>query len=143
MKRLGPLFIVAVLMIGSTVVWKRYKAFDAHPSGQSVASKVDQLFAPWSRPDSPGCSLGISKNGLPVYERAYGMANLELGVPMTPESVLPAASISKQFTAMCILHLAKNGKLALDDDIGKHIPEWPDHGRGNGREAAITPNKDH
>jgi len=63
-----------------------------------------------------------------VYERAYGTANLELSVPITPQSVLPAASISKQFTAMSILLLANSGKLTLDDDIGKHIPEWADHG---------------
>jgi CubicO group peptidase (beta-lactamase class C family) len=92
-----------------------------------VAARVDQLFAEWNRPDSPGCSLGVSKNGAPVYERGYGMANLELRVPITPASVFPAASISKQFTAMSILLLAERGQLSLDDEVRKHIPEWPDH----------------
>jgi CubicO group peptidase (beta-lactamase class C family) len=72
--------------------------------------------------------LGIGKNGVPVYERGYGMASLELGVPITPASVLPAASISKQFTAMSILLLAKRGQLSLDDDVQKYIPGWADHG---------------
>jgi len=62
-----------------------------------------------------------------VYERGYGMANLELGVSITPASVFPAASISKQFTAMSILLLAKRGQLSLDDEVRKYIPEWADH----------------
>jgi len=56
------------------------------------------------------------------------MASLELGVPITPAHVFPAASISKQFTAMSILLLSQRGQLALDDDVGKYIPEWADHG---------------
>ena len=106
MKRLASLarfFVITAVMIGSfmvlTVFWKRYKAATAKPSrAESVASRIDKLFAQWNRSDSPGCSLGVSKNGVLVYERAYGMANLELGVPITPASVFPAASISKQFT---------------------------------------------
>jgi len=91
-------------------------------------ARVDKLFAQWDRADSPGCSLGVSKNGVLVYERGYGMANLELGVPITPASVFPAASISKQFTAMSILLLAKRGQLSLDNEVQKYIPEWADHG---------------
>ena len=68
-------------------------------AAESLTARVDKLFAEWNRPDSPGCSLGVSQNGVRVYERGYGMANLELGVPITPASVFPAASISKQFTA--------------------------------------------
>lgn len=98
------------------------------PSGESVAARVDQLFAEWSKSDSPGCGLGVSKDGVPVYERGYGMANLELGIPVTPASVFPAASISKQFTAMSILLLVARGQLSLDDDVRTFIPEWPDHG---------------
>ena len=56
------------------------------------------------------------------------MASLELGVPITPASVFPAASISKQFTAMSILLLAKRGNLSPDDEVGKFIHEWADHG---------------
>jgi len=93
----------------------------------SVSIKVDQLFAQWNKGGSPGCSVGISRNGSVLYEHGYGMANVELGVPITPASVLGAASISKQFTAMSILLLAQRGKLALDDDVSKYIPEWADH----------------
>jgi CubicO group peptidase (beta-lactamase class C family) len=59
-----------------------------------------------------------------VYERGYGIANLELEVPITSASVFPVASVSKQFTALCILLLVERGKLSLEDDVKKFIPEW-------------------
>ena len=93
-------------------------------SDQSLTARVDKLFADWDKSDSPGCSLGISRNGTVVYERGYGMVNLELGVQITPGSVFPAASISKQFTAMSVLLLAQRGKLSLDDKVKKFISGW-------------------
>src|SRR5260370_33707000 len=92
---------------------------------RSGNAKVDELFAKWNRSDSPGCSVAISKNGALVYERGYGIANLELGVPITAASIFNAASISKQFTAMSIMLLAQRGQLSLDDDVGKYIPNGP------------------
>jgi CubicO group peptidase (beta-lactamase class C family) len=86
--------------------------------------RVDQLFATWNKPDSPGCSVGISRNGATVYEHGYGRANLELGVANTPASVFDVSSVAKQFTAMCILRLVERKQLALDDDVGKYIPDW-------------------
>jgi len=94
----------------------------------SITARVDKLFEKLARPDSPGCSLGVSQNGALVYERGYGMANLELGVAITPASVFNIESISKQFTAMSILLLAQRGQLALDDDVRKYITELPDYG---------------
>jgi CubicO group peptidase (beta-lactamase class C family) len=91
-------------------------------------AKVDGLFAEWDKQDSPGCALAVVKDGQIIYKRGYGMANLELGVPITPRSVFYIGSVSKQFTAFCISLLAKEGKLTLDDDIRKHIPEMPDYG---------------
>ncbi len=93
---------------------------------EPTPAQVDALFAQWNKPGSPGCSVAVSRNGRVLYEHAYGMANIELGVPMTTESVLGAASISKQFTAMSILLLAGRGKLSLDDEIRKYVPEWAD-----------------
>src|SRR5262249_33265880 len=72
-------------------------------------------------------SVGISRNGRVVYEHGYGMANLDLGVAITPSSVFDAASIAKQFTAMSILLLAQRRQLSLDDDVGKFIPNWREH----------------
>lgn len=98
------------------------------PPSESVAAGVDRLFADWNSTNSPGFSLAVSRKGKLVYERGYGMANLELGVPITPVSVFHVASISKQFTAMCILLLAEHGKLSLDDEARKYVPELPDYG---------------
>lgn len=98
----------------------------SRPMSTSATDAVDQLFAKWNRQESPGCSLGISRNGAVVHERGYGLANLDLGVRITPATVFDAASISKQFTAMSILLLAQRGRLSLDDDVGKHIPDWGD-----------------
>lgn len=92
----------------------------------SETARVDALFANWSRQDTPGCSVGVRRNGQPVLDRGYGLANLELGVAITPETVFHVASVSKQFTAMSILLLAEAGTLSLDDEVWRHLPEWRD-----------------
>src|SRR5207247_1064722 len=121
--------VAIVSFIPLTVFAKEQHTAKVNPSPtESVAARVDKLFAEWNRSDSPGCSLAVSQNGVLVYERGYGMANLELGVPITPASVFHVCSISKQFTAMCILLLAQRGKLSLDDEVRKYIPEWPNYG---------------
>jgi CubicO group peptidase (beta-lactamase class C family) len=91
--------------------------------------RVDALFERWDRSDSPGCSLGIVRDGRLIYERGYGMANLEHHIPITPDTVFRIASVSKQFTAMSLLLLAQDGALSLDDDIRDYLPEMPDYGR--------------
>src|SRR6266550_8031790 len=89
------------------------------------AQRADSVFQRFDRTDSPGCSLGVYQDGKILYARGYGMASLELGVALSPRSVLDVGSISKQFTAMSILMLQKEGKLSLDDPIRKYIPEMP------------------
>ncbi len=85
--------------------------------------KVDELFTKWDSTVSPGAALAIIKDGQIIYQRGYGMADLEHNIPITPTSVFRIASTSKQFTAACIAILAQQGKLFLDDDIHKYIPE--------------------
>ncbi|HBR10445.1 TPA: penicillin-binding protein [Candidatus Acetothermia bacterium] len=109
----------------------------AKPStGQSnkttMTDKVDRLFAVWDKPDSPGCILGIIERGRMMYNRGYGMADLEHDIPITSKTVFRIASTSKQFTAMCIVLLAEEGRIALDDDIRKYLPEIPQY------ESSIT-----
>ena len=102
-------------------------------SAQSdIASRVDQLFSRFDRPDSPGCALGVIKDGKLIYKKGYGMANLEHDIPVSPATVFNVASASTQFTAMSVLLLARQGKLRLDDDIRKYLPELPAY------QAAIT-----
>lgn len=89
------------------------------------ALRADSVFQRFDRTDSPGCALGVYEDGRVLYARGYGMASLEHGVALSPRSVLDVGSISKQFTAMAILMLQKEGKLSLDDPIRKYIPEMP------------------
>src|SRR6202453_4654693 len=93
------------------------------------ARQVDGIFRKWDRPDSPGCALGIYRDGQIIYRRGYGMADLNDDVPVIPTTVFPVASMYKQFTAASILLLAQRGKLSLDDDVHKYIPELPDFGK--------------
>ena len=90
--------------------------------------KVDRIFASWSRPDSPGCALGVVRDDRFVYERGYGMANLDYDIPNSPKVVYYVGSDSKQFTAASIALLVLDGKISLSDDIRKYIPEMPDYG---------------
>lgn len=93
-----------------------------------VAAKVDRVFERWSRSDTPGCAVGVAVNGQPVLIRAYGMANLEYGLRIRPDTIFESGSVAKQFTAAAIALLVQDGKLSLDDPVRKHIPELPNFG---------------
>lgn len=92
------------------------------------ADAIDEAFAPWSGADRPGCAVAISQSGLPPVVRAYGMADLERRVPVTPDTVFETGSVAKQVTAAAVLMLAEDGRLSLDDDIRRYLPEMPDYG---------------
>jgi CubicO group peptidase (beta-lactamase class C family) len=94
----------------------------------SLSKKVDSIFAEYDKTNSPGCALAILKDGKIIYERDYGMSNLEYNIAINPTSIFHIASISKQFTAAAIIRLSLEGKLSLNDDIRKYIPEVPDFG---------------
>lgn len=93
-----------------------------------AAEKVDQIFAGYNKAGSPGCSLGVIRNGDFVYRKAYGLGSLELGVPLTSGSVFYMGSVSKQFTAAAVVLAAEQGFLSPDDDVRKYVPELPDYG---------------
>ena len=90
--------------------------------------KIDSLFLDWNKPNHPGGAVGIMQNGKIVFSKAYGLASLEYLVPNSPGTIFNIASVSKQFTAMGIVLLHQQGKLSVDDDIRKHLPELPDFG---------------
>jgi CubicO group peptidase (beta-lactamase class C family) len=89
------------------------------------AATIDAVFASWSAPTSPGCAVGVFEKGAISFAKGYGSASLEHGVPITPETVFYAGSVSKQFTAMTAALAMKQGKLAYEDSIRKYLPELP------------------
>jgi CubicO group peptidase (beta-lactamase class C family) len=111
-------------------------ALAAFPFGARAASHdeqnaaaTDQVFADLARPGSPGCALAVARDSKILYEKGYGLANIEGGVPIAPATIFDIGSTSKQFTASSILLLEKQGKLSLNDDVRKYIPELPDYGQ--------------
>jgi CubicO group peptidase (beta-lactamase class C family) len=91
----------------------------------SITKRVDTIFFEWDKPTSPGCALALIQDGAIIYKRGYGMADLERGVPITPESVFDIGSTGKQFTTTIIAILANQGYLSLGDSIRKYLPSMP------------------
>lgn len=98
------------------------------PPADTRLAKLDGIFGAYAKADSPGCAVGVYKDGSVLHTGAYGMANLDHDVPLTPRSVFHVASVSKQFTAAAVLLLAQEGRLSLDDGVRKHVPELADFG---------------
>src|SRR5262245_16419130 len=117
-------FISAALVIASSAA----PAQNISGTRDARSQRADSVFQRFDRTDSPGCALGVYQDGKILYARGYGMASLELNVALSSRSVLDVGSISKQFTAMSMLILQKEGKLSLDDPIRKYIPEMPASG---------------
>lgn len=115
------------VMLRVLFMWVSTVAFAQTPAvpAPDLTSRVDKIFEKWNRTDSPGCALSVMKDGRIIYRHAYGMANLDHNVAITPSTVFHVASMSKQFAAASILLLGQQGKLSLDDDVRQHIPELP------------------
>ena len=96
---------------------------------QSLESKIDDLLNSSYKTNEPGATALVARNGEVIYRKAFGNSNLELDVEMIPENVFEIGSITKQFTAVSILMLLEQGKLSLDDEITKFLPEYPTHGK--------------
>jgi CubicO group peptidase (beta-lactamase class C family) len=124
--RFSPFRILALLVLAFSSVTLASAQSD-RSNGYKSPEKVDALFVQWSKPDSPGCALAVIKQGQVIYQRGYGLANLDFAIPISSKSVFNIASVSKQFTAMSIALLARQGKLSLDDDIRKYVPEFPQY----------------
>jgi CubicO group peptidase (beta-lactamase class C family) len=105
------------------------KAGQSHADATSLTAQTDRLFAAWDKPGSPGAALAVVRDGRVVYQRGYGMANLEYGIPITPATIFDVASVSKQFTAFAVQLLAQDHRLALDDDVRKYLPELHEFGK--------------
>lgn len=95
------------------------------PASETAA--IDAVFADYDKPGSPGCMLGVVRDGALSYTRGYGRASLEHDVAFTADTIFDIGSTSKQFLASAILLLAADGRLSLDDDVRKYIPELPEY----------------
>jgi CubicO group peptidase (beta-lactamase class C family) len=91
--------------------------------------RIDRIFAAYAKADSPGCAVAVVHRGNVLHQRGYGRAHLEWDAPITSSTVFHVASVSKPFTALAVALLAEEGKLSLDDDVRKYVPELPDYGR--------------
>lgn len=95
---------------------------------QDTAKLIDDIFIRYTS-DRPGCQLAISRYGKIIYSKAWGLSDIEHATPLATSSIIEAGSVSKQFTAAAILLLQSEGKLSLNDDIRKYLPEIPDYGK--------------
>lgn len=95
----------------------------------SLVAIADRVFDAYNNTHGPGCAVGIARGGATLLERGYGMADIAGNRPITPQTILESGSVAKQFTATSILLLARDGKLSLDDDARKYLPELPTYGR--------------
>ncbi len=120
-----PAFAVLFLLLALSM----YSGCASPETAPDPASRIDALFADYDRPDAPGASVLVLKDGEVVYKKAFGMADLEAGVPATPATNFRLASVTKQFTAMAVLVLVDEGRLALDARLTDLFPDFPAYGQ--------------
>jgi len=115
----------SVLLLMSTSVPN-----EAHPRiDVSLAEKIDAFFSDYDHLGVPGASVIIISNGRVLYKKAYGMANVESGIPSTTKTNYRIASMTKQFTAMAVMILADRHRLSFDDSLTKFFPDFPLYGK--------------
>ena len=117
---MGSLILMLVMMSLLT-----FNASSQTLNLKQLTAGIDKMLSEQFKPGETGCAALVAKNGQIIYNKAFGMANLELNIPMQPDMVFRIGSITKQFTAVAILQLMEQGKLSLQDDITKFIPDYP------------------
>ena len=99
------------------------------PASEELGNRVDVIAKQMLSRHTAGVSVAVARDGRVILARGYGMANVEHSVAVTPETVFHIASISKNILAAVVLQLVDEGKLRLDDDVTKYVPEAPTQGR--------------
>lgn len=112
----------------ATITFLMCAAFATAQARADRGEQIDAIFNNLIKPGSPGASMAVIEHGKLVYLKGYGSANLEYNIPITPNTIFHVASVSKQFTAMAVVLLERDGKLSIDDDVHKYLPELPDYG---------------
>jgi CubicO group peptidase (beta-lactamase class C family) len=101
------------------------------PEKQKVVEGAERAFEKVTKAyvaPAPGCAAAVSLNGEVVFEKAFGLAEMEHNVPNTAQTIFESGSVAKQFTAAALVLLQQDGKLSIDDPVRKYIPELPDYG---------------
>ncbi len=128
MTRKNLLFVFAVVAFFSTATSSQIPNV---PNKEKVVAGAERAFEKFTRAyvaPAPGCAAAVSLNGETVFEKAFGLAELEHNIPNTPQTIFESGSVAKQFTAAAILLLQQDGKLSIDDPVRKYISELPDYG---------------
>ena len=125
MSRKIFLLVVVVIAFLSTAAWAQV------PDKEKVVAGAERAFEKYTKAytaPAPGCAAAVSLNGDVVFEKAFGLADMEHNVPNTPQTIFESGSVAKQFTAAALVLLQQEGKLSIDDPVRKYIPELPDYG---------------
>jgi CubicO group peptidase (beta-lactamase class C family) len=132
-KKRVPFIAFAILLFSILAMPAVAAAAPAGPAQKTVddalAKRIDAVMAEIYKPGEPGAAIIVRKDGRTIFRKGYGMADMELGVPVEPDMVFRLGSITKQFTAVSVLILAEQGKLSLQDEITKFLPDLPTQGR--------------
>ena len=118
--------LTLVLLVGAHS-W--VAAQTARLSDENLALAVNEILEKTYKPDEPGAAVIVVRDGKVILRKGYGKANMELGVAIEPDMVFRIGSVTKQFTAVAVLMLAQQGKLSLEDDITKFLPDYPTKGQ--------------
>src|SRR5215213_6003569 len=119
-----------VLNVVSLISFASFVVSAQAPDKAKVVAGAERAFEKAAKTNagpSPGCAVGVSLNGESVFEKAFGLAEMEHNIPNTPQTIFESGSVAKQFTAAAIVLLAQDGKLSIDDPVKKYIPEFPDY----------------
>ncbi len=125
MSKRNFLFVFTVVAFLSSATWGQV------PDKEKVVAGADRAFEKFAKSyvaPAPGCAATVSLNGDVVFEKAFGLADLEHNVPNTTQTIFESGSVAKQFTAAALVLLQQDGKLSLDDPARKYVPELPDYG---------------
>lgn len=119
------------LFVFTAIAFLSSAAFAQVPTKEKVVAGAERAFEKVAKAyvaPAPGCAAAVSLNGETVFEKAFGLADMEHNVPNTTQTIFESGSVAKQFTAAALVLLQQDGKLSIDDPVRKYIPELPDYG---------------
>jgi CubicO group peptidase (beta-lactamase class C family) len=129
-RQVGPVVLTLVFLGSAQDASAQRGGRGVAPNGpETIEAAADRIFAAYNSTHTPGCAVGVDRNGATILARGYGMADLEAGMPITASTIFESGSVAKQFTATATLLLMKDGKINMDDPVRKFVPELPEYPR--------------